>query len=46
MRGGLSSVFPIAISTVFCIVTKKIMKCLLYSLSFDKNEELIEYYIT
>ena len=45
-REGLSSVFPQLISTVFCIVAKKIMKSLLCSSSFDKDEELIEHCIT
>ena len=45
-REGLSSVFPQLISTAFCIVAKKIMKSLLCSSSFDKDEELIEHCIT
>ena len=45
MKGSLSSVFPTTISTVFCVVAKKIIKYL-YSSSFDNDEELIEHYIT
>ena len=46
MRGGLSSVLPTTISTLFCIVATEIMKCLLCSSSFDDDEEIIEHYVT
>ena len=46
LRGCLSNVFQTSISTDFCFIAKKIMKCLLCSSSFDNDEELIEHYIT